>query len=485
MKAPSMQWKANPGPQTAFLSSPAMEVLYGGAAGGGKTVAELMGALRGTQHPAYRALLLRRTFPELERSLIEASRLWYRAVGGEYNESRKLWRFPSGAVIEFGHCEGEADVFNYQSAEYQYLGFDELTSFTEKQYLYLTTRVRSAHGLAVRIRAATNPGGIGHDWVLRRWAPWLDRSPEYKGPRAEPGQVLHYRNTDEGEVWCEKAPGTLSRQFIPARVTDNPFLMDNDPGYADRLGALDPVTRAQLRDGDWLVKPGAGLLFKRGWFDVLDKLPYGRYFERVRYWDRAATLDGDWTVGVLLSGCDGTFYVEDVVRLRGTPATVEETILQVAKQDGRRVMVGIEQDPGQAGVYEADSYVRQLFGWNVRTFRPTGSKLVRAQPVSAQAERHNIKLLRGSWNTAFLQELEGFPDASHDDQVDALSGAFAAMESDGFIVERLLKAYSHDPEPAPPEPEPPSKEDSESWPDYARRCLVLGQNNRNNANNRR
>jgi predicted phage terminase large subunit-like protein len=293
--------------------------------------------------------------------------------------------------------------------------------------------------------------------------------------RAEPGQVLHYRNTDDGEVWCEKGPGTLSRQFIPAKVSDNPYLTDNDPGYVDRLGALDPVTRAQLRDGDWLVKPGAGLLFKRSWFEVLDGLPSKGFYERCRYWDRAATLDGDWTVGVLLAACDGTFYVEDVVRLRGTPATVEATILQVAKQDGRMVMVGIEQDPGQAGVYEADSYVKALIGYNVRTFRPTGSKLVRAQPVSAQAERGNIKLLRGAWNTAFLQELEGFPDASHDDQVDAMSGAFAAVADDskGITVAMRIASLRWD---DPPELGPEITEPllpGENYQQWAQRTLAM------------
>jgi predicted phage terminase large subunit-like protein len=430
----AVQWSPNPGPQAKFLASSATEALYGGAAGGGKTDALLMGALRNIHDPNFRALLLRRSFPELERSLIERSRTWYKLAGGEFNEARKLWRFPSGAVIEFGHVEHDHDVHAYQSAEYQFLGFDELTTFTERQYTYLISRARSAHGIPVRIRSATNPGGEGHDWVFRRWAPWLDSTAEYQGPRADPGQVLHYRNTEDGEQWCEPGQGTLSRQFCPARATDNPHLMVGDPGYLDRLGSLDLVTRKQLRDGDWLVRPGSGLLFKREWLEVVDLLPAEKRPARVRYWDRAASQAGDWTVGVLLSGAaQGVYYVEDVVRFRGTPALVEARIKSTAELDGRQTMIGIEQDPGQAGVFEADYYVKQLAGYNVRAFRPTGDKITRAQPVSAQAERRNLKVLRAPWNAAFIAELEAFPDDAHDDQVDALSGAFAAISQRAHI----------------------------------------------------
>jgi predicted phage terminase large subunit-like protein len=420
------RWQAAPGAQTRFLSSSAYEVLFGGAAGGGKSVALLMAALRGTKDAAYRALLLRRTFPELQRSLIEVSRQIYPLVGGVYNESRKTWTFPSGAKIEFGHLESEHDVHQYQSAEYSFIGFDELTSFTRGMYVYMLSRLRSSTGLPIQVRAATNPGGKdGHDWVMESWRPWLDPTAPLI---AEPSQTLHYRIVDDTEQWCEKGPGTLSRQFIPARAIDNPYLMEHDPEYITRLGALDPVTRAQLRDGNWLIKPGAGMYFKASWFGVVEHGPGEA--KRVRYWDRAASENGDWTVGLRLAHTvDGTFTVEDVVRFRARPAEVEARIKATAAADGKGVMVGIEQDPGQAGVFEADYYVKQLVGYNVRTFRPTGDKVTRALPASAQAEHSNIKIVRGAWNQPFLEELEGFPEASHDDQVDALSGAFNSIAS--------------------------------------------------------
>jgi predicted phage terminase large subunit-like protein len=178
--------------------------------------------------------------------------------------------------------------------------------------------------------------------------------------------------------------------------------------------------------------PRAGGLFKRHWFDVVDAVPAGTN-RRVRRWDLAATRkaagshDPDWTVGLRLAkAADGTFFIEDVVRLRGDASEVERAIKSTAAQDGRLVPVYIPQDPGQAGKMQAKYLVTQLSGYRVRAEPETGSKITRADPVAAQAAVGNIKLLRGQWNAAFLDEISMFP-AGHDDQVDALSGAFAAL----------------------------------------------------------
>lgn len=428
-------WQPNPGPQTAFLASSAYEVLYGGAAGGGKTSALVVGPLRFVGHPRFHAISFRRTFPELEKSLIEEARRIYPVVapGAKYNDQKKAWRFPSGAVHYFGHMEHNDSVELYKSAEFQWIGFDQLEDFTEYQYTYMLSRARSSHGVPIRIRASANPGGIGQEWIMRRWAPWLDTRPGYSGPRARPGEILWYLNTRHGEEWVPpRTPGALSRTFIPARLRDNPKLMEADPDYEVRLLGLDPVSRARLLDGDWLVRPAAGAYFKRGWFEIVDAAPADA--RRVRYWDRAATephegnRDPDWTVGVKLSrSTSGVFFVEDVVRLRGRPLLVRDTIRATAELDGRNVIVGIEQDPGQAGVVEAEDYVRLLAGFSVKLVKPTGDKLTRAGPAIAQAEARNIKLVRGQWNEAFVQTLEGFPEWPHDDDVDALSGAVAML----------------------------------------------------------
>lgn len=428
------QWRPNPGPQEAFVTSAAFEVMYGGAAGGGKTIALLHDALRGVEEPSYAALLLRKTFPELERNLINASHEAYpRAIPGcKYNEAKKTWRFPSGARIMFGYLDSDKDVYQYQGAEFQYVGFDELTHFSERQYTYLISRLRHPF-LPVRLRATTNPGGDGHEWVFRRWAPWLDPTSTH---RVAPGEVLRYDNTEDGEVY--RPEGLLSRVFIPAKLSDTPQLSNTN--YGVLINGLDPVTRARLRDGDWLIRPARGLYFKRGWFDTVPKAP--DIAQRVRYWDRAASEDGDWTVGLKMAiDANRILYVEDIVRFRGRPHEVESKIMETAANDGRHVMIGIEQDPGQAGTFEASYYIRKLGGFNVRAFKVTKAKITRAQPISAQAEAQHVKLVESKgadWHQAFLQEIEEFPEGKYDDQVDAFSGAYSALLTSARPVLRVI-----------------------------------------------
>lgn len=416
-------WRPNPGPQTRFLASTAFEALYGGAAGGGKSDALLMGALRYVDRPTYRALLLRRTFPELLRSLIPKSFTRYLPTGAKpVMSSQPHWRFPSGAVIEFSHLQHESDVHKYQSAEYQFIGFDELTSFTEKQYEYMLSRLRTTADIPCRVRAGTNPGGEGADWVFKRWGPWLD--PECP-VRAEPGQKLYYVNTDEGPEWISTpVSDALSRVFFPARVSDNPHLND---GYEQVLRGMDRVTRAQLLDGNWLAKPAAGEYFRRGWFKFVQAAP-AIVRKRVRAWDLASTENGgDWTVGVLLSRVDKTWCIEDVVRIRKRPSGVEAEVMATAKIDPPGTEIRIPQDPGQAGKAQAEAYIRQLAGKAVYAKPVTGDKITRAKPASAQVEAGNISIVEAPWNRPFLESLEAFPSPdAHDDDVDAFADAFNA-----------------------------------------------------------
>jgi predicted phage terminase large subunit-like protein len=381
--------------QAEFLLLPHIEALYGGAAGGGKSDALLMGALQFVEVPDYAALLLRRTYADLAlpEALMDRAAGWLTGTAAKWSEKDKTWTFPSGATVTFGYLESENDKYRYQSAAFQYIGFDELTQFTETQYLYLFSRLRRRRGVDVplRMRAASNPGGAGHEWVRRR--------------------VI-----DEGE--------THDRPFVRAALEDNPHL---DIAEYDRsLAKLDPVTRAQLRHGDWSVQP-AGNMFKREWFEIVQAVPYDA--RPVRYWDLAATepkagKDPDWTAGVRMAEKAGVFYVEDVRRTRATPMGVEALIKQTAELDGRGVAIYMEREPGSSGVNTIDHYAREvLVGFAFRGIKTTGSKLLRASPLSAAAEAGNVKLLRGAWIGEFLDELVAFPAGAHDDQADAASGA--------------------------------------------------------------
>lgn len=436
-------WKPNSGPQTDFLASCAYEAMYGGAAGGGKTQALVLGALRYIGVPKYNAIIFRRTFPELSGEVIPLSHEWYPYCGGRYNNVNHVWRFPSGARIHFGHLQHDADVHRYQGWQFQYIGFDELTTFTEHQYRYMRSRLRSPGGLIpVRVRSGTNPGGEGHEWVFKRFAPWLDPESPVKG---EPCKMLWGVEEEDVTRWVsadgaravneayasatdierESLPIARLRAFFPARLSDNPSLARTE--YGADLNSLDALTRAQLKDGNWLIKPSAGLLFRRGWFRIVEAAPL-QVTMRVRRWDLASTEGGgDWTVGVRLSRSPSGWCIEDVVRIRARPSEVQATVKTTADMDGHGVRIEIPQDPGQAGKDQCEAYARLLAGFNIRFPRETGDKVTRAQPASAQCEAQNVTLVKARWNEPFLQALEAFPDPTmHDDDVDAFSGAFNA-----------------------------------------------------------
>lgn len=194
-----------------------------------------MGALEHRDVPGYSALILRRTFQDLAKpgALLDRAHSWLTGSGARWNEQKKQWRFPSGAVLAFGYLENDIDIYQYQSAEYQYIAYDELTQFTERQYIYLFSRLRRLEGVEVplRMRSASNPGGIGAEWVASRFIPddWL---PEH-------GRQLAVIEKD-------------GRAFVPAKLADNPYL--DQASYEQSLTELDDVTKAQLLEGDWQVR---------------------------------------------------------------------------------------------------------------------------------------------------------------------------------------------------------------------------------------
>jgi len=228
----------NEGPQTEFLAADEKDVLYGGAAGGGKSYAMLVDPLRYAHRKAHRALILRRSMPEL-RELIDKSRELYPQAfpGCKFREVEKVWNFPSGAKIEFGFLERDADVYRYQGQAYSWIGFDEITHLpTEFGWNYLASRLRTTDPeIKTYLRCTANPGGIGANWVKKRYVDAYAPNESFEG--------------DDG----------LTRKFIPARLTDNPYL-SNDGVYEQMLMSLPPVQRKQLLEGNWDVNEGAAFV---------------------------------------------------------------------------------------------------------------------------------------------------------------------------------------------------------------------------------
>ena len=223
--------------QEKFIKSDAFETLFGGAAGGGKSYGQLVDALLyALKYPKSKQIIFRSTFADLEKSLIRVSLDIYPLSIADYNSSKHTWKFNNGSIIDFGYIQYEKDVYQYQSAEYDVIRFDELTHFTEFMYTYMISRCRGANTYPKRIKSSTNPGGVGHAWVKERF---IDIG--------EPN-VIHNCKLETGEE--------VTRIFIPSLVTDNKFMLEYDPDYIKRLDALPEKERKALKYGDWDIYDG-------------------------------------------------------------------------------------------------------------------------------------------------------------------------------------------------------------------------------------
>jgi len=396
-----------------LLLNHVLEVLFGGAAGGGKSDALLMAALQYVDVAGYHALILHQSFADLALpdAIMERSKQWLSPTDARWSGQDKTWTFPSGATLTFGYLENENDKYRYQSAAFQFIGLDELTQFSETQYTYMFSRLRRLQGVDIplRMRSATNPGGKGHEWVKARFI---------------------------------KPKNTPKRVFVPSKLNDNPHL-DRDEYRNTSLSNLDIVTRARLEDGDWDVNESGGI-FKREWFPFVDSINPLDIVRTVRIWDLAGTEptpnnpDPDYTAGlkaVLLKS--GKMALMDMIRFRANAGEVETQVKSAALLDKRSTRIVIEQEGGSAGKAVIEGYqLRVLKGYEVVGKKATGSKLDRARPAAAFAEGGHIILVHGAWNEAFLQEANAFTGDGklHDDQIDTLSSAF-----DELIGEQVME----------------------------------------------
>jgi predicted phage terminase large subunit-like protein len=432
------------GPQTAFIGCQADIAFYGGAAGGGKSFGLLLDPLRHHENSEFGGVVFRKTSVQVrnEGGLWDESAKLYPLFGAKPRESVLSWRFPNGMSMSFGNLEYEKDVLNYQGAQIPWIGFDELTHFSESQFFYMLSRNRSTSGVKPRIRATMNPDP--DSWVRRFIDWWI--GPDGYPIKERAGKTRWFIRVNDKIIWADSKKALHAQYgngpeiqpksvcFIPAKLEDNKILMKKDPAYLGNLLALNRVDRLRLKEGNWNVRAQAGMLFRREWFTVVDAVPSG-WLQAVRMWDRAATKpsetnkDPDWTRGLkMYKYADGRFCVVDLVSTRDTPGQVRKLIQTVALNDTTQVKVISQQDPGSAGVLEAQDFVSSLQGYYVSTFTTSKDKVTRAKPVSSQCEHGNVMVLRAGWNEDFFSELENFSDDdkeyAHDDIVDVFSGAF-------------------------------------------------------------
>lgn len=441
-----------PGPQEQFYRCSADICIYGGSAFGGKSFALLAEPLKHKDVPGFNAVLFRRTSKQAEQEggLWDSSQEMYRKAGGQGIAGLLEWRFPSGVTVRLSHMEHEQNRHDWYGAQLAFIGFDELQTFTEKQFWFLLSRNRSMCGVKPYLRATCNPSP--DSWLSELLSWWIDQETGYAIEKRSgvirylvrhqhDDSLMWFDEHAEAHAYCrehypinphtgEPEASAKSFTFIRSSIYDNKLGLEKDPGYLVNLNTLPQLEREQLKLGNWKISAGSGGRFHKDWFEIVDNM-YGAVVQRVRYWDKAGTRDGGkYTAGVLMAQSEpGIFYVEDVVRGQWSALERERIIKNTASQDGPHVEVWTEQEPGSGGKESAEATVRNLAGFTVYIDRVTGSKWARSGPLSAQVEAGNVKLLRGTWNRAYINELHNFsPEADKGamvcDQVDASSGAF-------------------------------------------------------------
>jgi hypothetical protein len=389
--------------QEQFLSIDALEVLYGGAAGGGKSDALLHAALKYVDQPGYAALILRKTYKDLAlpNAIMSRAHAWLKGTRAHWAEKDKVYTFPSGATLTFGYLDTKKDLDRYQGAELQYIGFDEATQFPEQWYRYLLSRLRRLKGspIPLRARLGANPGGVGHMWVYRRFV---------EGSEKTPDQIFRI-NQD--------------RVFVPAKAKDNPYLDVEE--YSRSLAQLDETTRRQLEDGIW-VQDAGGLVYKQP-ITIPGQPQTGD-------WNYLLGLDfgvKDATAFVTLGyrTADRTVYVIESWKETGlSPTDVAERVQDLQRKYGYTFIAG---DVGGMGKAFAEE-MRRRWGLPVEPAAKASKRGFQGL-MNGALERGELLVVKPS-NEALLKELAELPwkDESH------------LQEADGFdnhLTDALLYAW--------------------------------------------
>lgn len=443
------------GPQSVFLESPADIAIYGGAAGGGKSFALLLECLRNVRTKNFGAVIFRKSFPQITMTggLWDEAEKIFPMVGGIGLRYRMEFLFPSGAKVTFAHMATDQDRTKYDGAQIPLIGFDQLEHFTERQWWYMLSRNRSTCGVTPYIRATCNPSP--DSWLARMLSWWIDQETGYFIPERS-GIVRWFMKTGDDLIWgrsenelIKKYPGSLPKSFtfIGASVYDNKILLSENPEYLSNLNALPFVEKERLLRGNWKIKPAAGNLYNRAWFEIVPAAPAGGTL--CRFWDFAATQkkqakdDPDFTAGVMIRFVNGIYYVEHCLAFQESPVKTDQIFynqisqdVAYAKRTGARLLIRWEQEGGSAGIRESARLMQEISkrvkAANCKGCHPTQDKILRAKPFSSQANGGNIKVVEGDWNEVWLNHMHNQPDLPHDDICDGTTGAFNELGQTGW-----------------------------------------------------
>jgi len=415
------------------------DVCLFGASGVGKTVALIissMGPQRNgsflTDRPEYRAIFLRRESVLLQRSgLLDAALMWYKRFYPkvEFNKVEKMFTFPSGAKITFGGVEQDSDKEKYKGyTELHGVFFEELTQFSQTIFDFICSRLRTITDIPLRVRSSTNSGDREEKWVLDKYKYWITKcvEPIERDFEAKWGQVLYYWADYNGIKVGQSKPNDIHFSFCGIETFINDIKKDNDKFMSAQI--TDPILRAQLVEGIWGLKLGAGMYFSDK--DLFETTFKPSQAIRIRYWDKACSGEqGDYLCGMLVSHyLDGKskFIVENVLLVKTDAPKVKEIIMSTANKDGKLIFIGFEQEPGSAGKELMDIYKRDLekIGFKVIVDTKRESKQNRAQYISPIAKEGRIGYIPSLEMTEVKRQLVNFPSKGiNDDAVDALSGS--------------------------------------------------------------
>lgn len=456
--------RPQPGRQEQFLSSPADIVIYGGSAGGGKTWGLMLEPVRNIDNGEFGATIFRRTYPEItnQGGMWDESEKIYPYLGARGVRGDLIWRFPSGAKVEFRHLQHESNLKDYDGAQICLLCFDQLEHFSEKMWWYLGVRNRSTCGISPRIRGTCNPDP--DSWLIsdqkEGWGKgfigwWIADDGYADLERA--GKVRWFVRWKERIYWADTAgelnerfayvdPPLIPRSvtFIPATVWDNEILMKEDPSYLGNLQSLPPVERERFlgdekRGGNWKARPAAGKIFDRTWFKLVEEAPKGGV--ECRFWDFAGAEqivkgdDPDYCAGLKIRKAQGNYYVIDLIHDRYPAGEIHSMAKTVAIQDrslammdDTRYVVRWEQEPNDAAIRDTLAMKKNLEGFSADAVLARGDKYLHWKPFAIAAQAGKVYVLIRPWTETFLAQMHGVPDLAHDDIPDGASKCYEVLE---------------------------------------------------------